>query len=249
MLIIRQPVTTNETNYDDLFDLNTFSSGMQPISNPVTAQPTTKPEPEQPSEPEQPKDPYGNFDLLDEITPTPPITNPTPPNPTDPTPPVQTPNIDDDIDFGISDPPKPETTDNYNLDLLSGGLNTGPTEKPDLLENKSPILDIQEEPEIRADDIIWLNEREMDNSGKSGIRVFGKWYLKMKSKIFLRVTIWNKSSDVYRSPRIDIRDNFYGILFLKDGVGIPLKTLNPGQFITMEKGISFVILKLWWSFF
>ena len=53
--------------------------------------------------------------------------------------------------------------------------------------------------------------------------------------MMLRLTIINKSSDVFRSPRIDIENNTWGIYFLKEGPGFALTTIQAGKHLTIEK--------------
>ena len=236
----REPTKPEETNYDDLLNLDTFSSGIQMSTPaPVSVQPEVPLEPVQtesiPEEP-KPQNNYGNFDFLDNIA-----QPENPPKTTDTTSPS-----DNILDFGVSDPvtqTQPElvsTENNYNFDLLGGNtenLNKTESKPPVQMLNNDPLDGFsQKEPEFLPDDTIWLNERELDNSGRDGIKVFGKWFLKVKTKLFLWVTIWNKGNSDYRSPRLDIKDNYYGVLFLKDGVGVPLNSIKAGEFITIEKG-------------
>ena len=197
-----------------------------------------KPDPvPNPPNPPKPSDPYSNFDILDDITfkvketPTPPV-NPAPkdstPKPT------------------ISEVIKPQPVQNdqtdFNLDFLGGQSEKKQPTGPEVVSTLTPMdFSVTEpktpkEPEFLPDDTIWLNERELDNSGRDGLKVYGKWFLKLKSKLFLRITIWNKNPNAYRSPRLDIKDNYYNILFLKEGVGFPLKSLEGGEFIILEKG-------------
>jgi hypothetical protein len=213
---------------------------MQGLTN-LNTKPVPEPSINKAPEPKQEEDPYGNFDLLDNIQP--PMQTVQTPAPAPVQDPVPTEQTNDILDFQMDEPvnntqPPPQNNNDLNFDLLSGTPNMQTSTSPNVVQNvemENPI-EVQNEPELLPDDTVWLNERELDNSGKDGIRVFGKWYLKMKSKIFLRVTVWNKGKDVYRSPRLDIKDNYYGILFLKDGVGVPLKTLNSGEFISFDKG-------------
>lgn len=159
--------------------------------------------------------------------------------------PAPQPPIDPIPDLTNTNPVKTETTE-FNLDFLGGPSEKTAPPKPEskpkedsigLVQTPAPTsAPVQMEPEFLADDSVWLNERELDNSGRDGLKVFGKWFLKLKSKLFLKMTIWNKNANPYRSPRLDIKDNYYNILFLKEGVGIPLKSLKPGEFITLEKG-------------
>lgn len=253
-LISRNSHKPTEPNYDDLLNLDTFTSSIPaPKVEPeqVIAQ---NPEPVK-TAPAETKDPYGNFDLLDDITPmTQDVAKPVPSNP------VQNNQTKDNIlDFGLSNPtqnnpPPPSNTNDFNLDIFGGDSSKpAPVEEKktaqitmdadlDLFGGKAAVTgDVSsptiKEPEFLADDTEWLTERDLDSSGRNGIKIFGKWFLKLKSKLFLRITIWNKSQEAYRSPRLDIKDNYYGVLFLKDGVGVPLQSLNPGEFVTLEKGI------------
>ena len=94
----------------------------------------------------------------------------------------------------------------------------------------------QKAEELYPDDEIWLNKHEMDNVGKNGIKVTGKWYIRGRDRVMLRINITNTSTEVYRSPRIDISSNFYGLTFLKEGVGIPMKSIEPGANFLIDKG-------------
>lgn len=235
MLILRnQTQPTNEPNYD-LFDLNTFSSNIPkpPKPTPIPANPT----PAEPTPaPSKPADPYSNFDILDDI----PVAVDQTPAPTEPVP-----EAPDNANLDAVEPEPVKTDANtFNLDFLGGQTENEmkTTANPNLGDEgfsmglETTQAKTTKEPEFLADDTIWLNERELDSSGRNGLKIFGKWFLKLKSKLFLRVTIWNKNAQTYRSPRLDIKDNYYNILFLKEGVGVPFKSLEPGEFVTLEKG-------------
>lgn len=187
--------------------------------------------------PEKVENKYGNFDLLDDITPE---VKTTPSNPVN----VEKPIVNDIMDLGFSQPEKTQVDsnpvknqNNYDLDLFGNDQkNTDLLDNPVEIKQNNPISLPKKEPEFLPDDTIWINERELDNSGRDGIKVFGKWFLKLKTKLFLKVTIWNKSTSDYRSPRLDIKENYYGVLFLNDGVGVPLNSIKAGEFLTIEKG-------------
>ena len=120
---------------------------------------------------------------------------------------------------------------NFNLDYLEN------TSQPKLESSLSLEQEIVNEFEDEEKDNIWLNENEMDNQGKNGIRVSGRWEKTSNDEVYLVFIIFNKSSEELKTPRFDIRKNRFGFLFDNFKTGISLDSVKPDKKRSWKKKI------------
>lgn len=231
-------------NYDDLLNIDNFQSSLptqpvkvapqpkidQPISNPntlnndvdlfgdmgaVTTPSNTNSNPSDIINP-------GNLDLL---------SGPTPP-------PNSNPQNDDLLGFGNNETQNPVNTDDkFNLDILE-------QPKTSVAPTTNQIPESKVESVEENDDPVWLSENDIDSSGNSGMKVRGKFFETHSGLLKMKITFYNRTGETFRSPRIDLKANFYGMYFVGEGPSFTLDSLSNGNHITVEKGINTSIFLL-----
>lgn len=238
---VEQPVSNNYGNFDLLDDLQEVKAQV-----PVQSPQPTDPIEEISSVPIQDPNPIGNFDDLDFMSPSPQTqtvtatsTANTPHDLIDPPviPPENKYDGLDMLDFeeNVQNVPEVNPQNELNLDYLNPSNEQPKTENND----KSYNDDRNEDLENESEDEIWLNENQMNNQGKNGIRVSGRWEEYSDTECNLVFTISNCSNEEFKSPRFDINKNIYGFLFAKTGLGVSLDSIPSNQKRSFKHKIIF----------
>ena len=235
-------------NYDDLLDIDNFQSSItKPIAKPKAPENPLQPNPADNTQHNlnqnkiEPNSDSKHLDLLAGMGNTPANANL-----------VDAGNLDL-LGVGIGEGNqagngKPESNDLLGFSPGKPADQTNPNDKYDfgLLDDSPQIsapVPSKTEPEDSPvqiekenDDPIWLSENDIDTAGNSGMKVRGKFFESHSGLLKMKMSIYNRTGESFRSPRVDLRANFYGMFFVGEGPSFTLDSVPKDGCVTVEKG-------------